>query len=48
MIFRDLPIGSHFHYNGTEYKKHSSRTAKLISNPSVWFYFSVTLKISNY
>ena len=41
MIFKQLQIGQHFHYNGTEYVKQSSRTAFLANSPAIWFYFSI-------
>lgn len=46
MIFKDLKLGQHFHSNGTEYIKQSSRTARLVESPSIWFYFSVTETIN--
>ena len=40
MTFQEITIGAMFSYNGTTFKKKSSRTAFIYGRPSRWFYFS--------
>ena len=40
MTFQEIAIGGMFSFNGTTFKKKSSRTAFIYGRPSRWFYFS--------
>jgi hypothetical protein len=39
LVFSEIKIGSKFHFNGNDYVKQSSRTARMLSNSRV-FYFA--------
>ena len=41
IYFLDLPVGRLFHYNGNDFLKQSTRTAKLLAYDRV-FYFKKT------
>ena len=40
VMFKYIPNGKVFNYNGSEYVKMSTRTARLVDNTAIWFYFS--------
>ena len=40
MEFKDLELSQEFTHNGNNYIKNSSRTAKMLSNSRVFFYFA--------
>lgn len=40
VMFKYIPNGKVFNYNGSKYVKMSTRTARLVDNTAIWFYFS--------